>query len=280
MTDSDGIEEAISGQIRVAITTAAQVGERFARERERALDVARRRSEREAAELRSRFDAERRAAQAQFANAHRTEWWDRANPQEVGDTYQLARAWSREDREAARAEQRISDELKSRYGVDVDALEPNTSALSAAVEQAEAARVATDAERRREAEQRAEAVILTQNADAADRAAQQAREAAEFEADPVERAEARQEAERHEARAMKLREQAEPQWDTADRRAATAHELEQKGLDSETIATRMRADVSQGQPATEATRSTPGRTVKARRPRGQGAGRQQAGLNR
>jgi hypothetical protein len=52
-------------------------------------------------------------------------------------------------------------------------------------------------------------------------------------------------------------------YDTAERRQSRARELEAKGIDQKVIATRMRADVSQGRPATEAVRGS-SRAPKAR----------------
>ncbi|MCD2444370.1 hypothetical protein LQ757_18980 [Agromyces sp. SYSU K20354] len=278
--ENDGLEDAFEGQLRLALTTAAQVGERFAMARDRALDRARRESDREASELRARFDAEQLAARAELANVNRSEWWDRATPQNIGDSYQLANAWAREDTEAQRAKDTITEQVRDRYGVVASELHPDPVALRDAIEEAERLRVQTDAERRRAQEDRAEAVILTAEADLLDRAAEQAREAAEFEPDPFDRADAERMAKEQEDRAEQLRADATPMYDSAERREATARDLETKGLDTETIATRMRADVSQGQPATEATRDTAKRAPKARPSRGRGAGRQQTGLNR
>lgn len=67
-------------------------------------------------------------------------------------------------------------------------------------------------------------------------------------------------------RADELREDAANSYDSAERREATAHELESKGLDHELVATRMRADVSQGRPATEAVKPA-ARPAKARKGR-------------
>ena len=59
--ETDGIEEAFEGQLRVLVTAAGQVGERLARAREEALRNAQARSEQEHRELQSRIEAERRA---------------------------------------------------------------------------------------------------------------------------------------------------------------------------------------------------------------------------
>ncbi|MBX9246204.1 hypothetical protein ICW40_15505 [Actinotalea ferrariae] len=45
-------------------------------------------------------------------------------------------------------------------------------------------------------------------------------------------------------------------YDSAARRAAFAADLEANGVDRDLVATRLRADISQGKPATEATRAT------------------------
>lgn len=127
--ESDGIDEALEGQIRVLITAAGRMGEMFARARENAARRAQAASEQETRELSSRFEAERKAAHTEYANVYRTDWWDRATPEQVADTYQTTRAWANEDPEAVRAETRMRDELSTRYGIDVN----NTGADPAAV---------------------------------------------------------------------------------------------------------------------------------------------------
>ena len=92
--ESDGIAEAFEGQIRVMVTAAGHVGERIARAREDALRRAQSASEREARELRSRFDAEQRAARTEYGNVYRAEWWERSTPEDIGRMFQTARAWS------------------------------------------------------------------------------------------------------------------------------------------------------------------------------------------
>lgn len=61
--ESDGIEEAFEGQMRLLVTAAAQAGDRLARMREDALRRAQATSEREARELQSRLAGEQRAYQ-------------------------------------------------------------------------------------------------------------------------------------------------------------------------------------------------------------------------
>ena len=266
--ESDGIAEAFEGQIRVMVTAAGHVGERIARAREDALRRAQSASEREARELRSRFDAEQRAARTEYGNVYRAEWWERSTPEDIGRMFQTARAWSQDDPEAARAEERIREELRSRYGVDAAETGADAAAVRAAAEQE---RAQADAERHRSAAENAEAQQLLTQADQQDRLAEEARAAAEYEPDPQERSRAQAEAEERTTAADAAREDAAAAYDSSERRASTAAELEGKGIDHEVVATRMRADVSQAKPATAAVAAGGlSKTPKARKARGRG----------
>lgn len=259
--ETDGIEEAFEGQLRVLVTAAGQVGERIARGREEALRRAQAQSEQEARELQSRLAAEQRAARAELANVHRSDWWDRATPEVIGRTYQVARAWSQEDPEAVRAEQRMNDELRTRYGVDVNSTNADPAAVRAAVERAEQERAQADAERTRAASENAEAQRLVAQANQEDQRAA--------------------EAEQREAIADRAREDGRTMYDSSERREGTARDLESRGISEETVATRMRADVSQAKPATEAVKADRGKSPKARKTRGsRGAQIQRTGLSR
>src|SRR5690606_20687980 len=207
---TDGIEEAFEGQLRVLVTAASQIAERIAREREQALRQAEARSQQEARELQSRMEAERRVARAELSNVYREQWWNQASPEQIGHAYQVARAWEREDLEAVRAEQRMRDELRTRYGVDVDATEADPAAVRAAgraaVERAVHERAQADGERSRSAAENAEAQRLMTQADQEEQRAAEARAAAEHEPDAEERVRAAAEAEQREALAERVRE--------------------------------------------------------------------------
>ena len=266
--ESDGIAEAFEGQIRVMVTAAGQVGERIARAREDALRRAQSASEREARELRSRFDAEQRAARTEYGNVYRAEWWERSTPEDIGRMFQTARAWSQDDPEAARAEERMREELRSLFGVDAAETGADAAAVRAAAEQE---RAQADAERHRSAAENVEAQQLLTQADQQDRLAEEARAAAEYEPDPQERSRAQAEAEERTIAADAAREDAAAAYDSSERRASTAAELEGKGIDQEVVATRMRADVSQAKPATAAVAAGGlSKTPKARKARGRG----------
>lgn len=282
--ETDGIEEAITGQIRVAVTAAAQVGQAVARAREKALRRAATLDERQARELRSRLDAERAAARAEVAQVNRSEWWDNSTPEQIGRTYQVARAWQGEDSEISRAEQRMSDELRSRYGIDVHDTGASPDDVRQLIrlqsEHAERDRLQSDGERTRAAAEEAEALRLLAVADQEDQRADEARAAAEFEPDAEERARAQTEAGQRDAIADRTREDGKVAYDSADRRSSTAAELEGRGIAQETVATRMRADVSQAKPATAAVAVGRAKAPKARKTRGPGAQGQRAGLDR
>lgn len=277
--ETDGIEEAFEGQVRIFVTAAGQVAERLARAREQALRRAQERSEQQAREMRSRLEAEHRAARAELAGVHGTDWWDRATPERIGHAWQVARAWAHEDPEAVRAEQRVRDELRTRYGIDADNAGAAPAAVEAAIQRADYERAQVDAERTREQAERAEAHRLLGDAAHEGRRADDARAAARHEPDPDERLRAAAEAEQREAAADHLRADSRTRYDSAERRQTAAHELEAKGIDRQLVATKMRADVSQGRPATEAVQA-PFKTTKVRKARTRGGQRQRSGLDR
>ena len=289
--DSDGIDEALQGVTHVALTAAARTGEQLARMREQQARDAQARSEQAARENAERMTAEREAARASLAPVHRSEWWDSAQAEDVTKAYTTAKAWSEVDPEAVRAEQRIVEEVRNRYGVDV-ARDGEPASVAEAIDRAEHARAQAAAERGGASGDRAEAVGLMAAADATDRAAeadQRAREAAASDPavdqeladriDPLEpedrgaylrpeeeEAAARAEVEAEHGRASEMREDAGQSYDSAERREAMA-----QGLDHienrAAVDARVRSDVAQGRPATDAVGHAPGKAPKARKTR-------------
>ena len=347
--ESDGIAEAFDGQLRVALTAAARIGEVIARAREDAVRRAQAASEQQARELSSRLDAERQSVRADLGNVYRPEWWDQATPEQIGQAYTTARAWSGEEPEAVRADGRIRDEVRERYGVDVANTGADPAAVQAAVAESDELRRQADVQRNAGAGEEAEAVSLMQSADAADRSADAAHAeaqpeagsttitltaeelalvqasldrtatAAENETEPERwegqepdaeyidekqseastarglsdrlgseqatqeetRSKAATEAAAHESTSKGAQAAAQPLYDSADRRQATAADLEAKGVDAGTVETRMRADVSQGRPATEAVAGTAGRKApKARATRARSPQAQRGDVSR
>jgi hypothetical protein len=285
MAESDGIEEAMEGQLRILVTAAAQVGQMMTRLREEALRRAREHSIQEHRELQSRLDAERAAARAELSNVHQPEWWDRATPEQIGHSYQVARGWAGEDQEAARAEMRMRAELQSRYAIDVDntGIDPSSVQQMVRLQLERAERdLANAAEERNRARrpEEAEAARLMADANQAEQAAENARAIA---SEPGHDSEAFiADAELREREATRYREDSQNTYDSSQRRDATAASLERQGISEQAIGARMRSDVSNAKPATEAARNGAAKktSAKARPSRGRGAQVQRAGLER
>jgi hypothetical protein len=294
MDESDGVEEAFEGMLRVMVTAAGRAGEHLARAREQMLRQAQARSEQEAAELRSRIEAERAAARSALAVVHRPQWWDRAGAEQIGRAYQSARAWADVDPEAARAEQRIVAETQARHGVDVRSTggEPVTTAV--AMDRAAGDRAAAAREHRAAREDVTDAVSLLAAADRADHRAEEAADAEQpggtvSDATPgtvtagTGRAAPQTPAPTAPTPVGAGREEAGARvaYDSTERREAMAADLEAQGIEVETVATRVRADASQAQPATGATTSRPRTAPGARKTRkGRGAQVHRTGRDR
>lgn len=278
--ESDGISEAFEGQLRVAVTAAGRVGEIIARQREEAARRAQAASQQEARELTSRMNAERQSARAEYGSVYRNDWWERATPEQIGTTLATARAWGNEDPEAVRAEGRMRDELRTRYGVDVDQAGGDPQAVQAAVD-AELLRRQSETERQRGTGEEAEAALLMREADRADREADRADERAENAPEgSEERTQAHEEAQSHERAAEAARAEAGPKYDSAERRQSDANQLEGKGIEKDAVAAKMHADVGNAKPATEAVKGSPAAAAKAKPARSAAARVQRSELGR
>lgn len=289
--EADGIDDAIEGQLRLLLTTAGQIGERLGRLREENARRAEAASLQETSELRTRIEAEKRVALADLDRVHHADWWDRAEPHHVANAYETARAWSDEAPEAVRAEHRIREEVRSRYGIDVANTGADPAAVQAALTRAVTDRSNASVERNRAAQEAADAHQLTQEANRSDRYAQDHRGSAPRAGENVssgqdrgpedqQTSDERTEAEREQAHANETHAAAAPMYDSAERREATAADLEARGIDGDLAATRMRSDVSQARPATAATRGAGKKAPKARKATGKGAQIRRTGLGR
>lgn len=258
MAENDGIDDELRAALQLAVTAAARLGEQVARAREQRSRDAQARSAQDAREDAARFGAERDAARASLAPVHRGDWWDAARTQDVVQAYQTARAWAEFDPEVARAEQRIVQELRDRYGLTA-ATDPGS--VRTAIDRAEVERAQSRGEQ-------LEAASLMTAADAADRRAQEAAEQAELAAvtgDQV--TTAQNESDREYENANDAVTAGSAAYDSAERREALAEHLEGTVDNQAAVEARVRADTSQGKPATEATRRTAAKSPKARRTR-------------
>ncbi len=219
------------------------MAERMARAREEEHRHAQAASEQEARELQARLDGERAAARASLAPLARDEWWEHAQPDDLARAWETASAWQAVDEDARRTAERMRDELRRRYGVDVENLAADPAAVRDALERREDERRRAAEERDRAAVERGDAGRLMADADRADR---------DQEAD---RADGAQEA-------------AEVLYDSAERRGDLAATLEARGVDAETVEARVVADTNQARPPADAVAEGPRKAPAAKRARG------------
>jgi colicin import membrane protein len=234
--ESDGVQEALAGAVRVALTSAGMAGERLARRRQEQLRRITLAAEDEARILGARFEAERALARAALSGIVAEDWWRSARPEQIADAWQTATAWRDHDRELARAHAQMAVQLSERYGID-------SSTLTVRVGEADVqARIEAAIQRERAGRDDAEAAALLAAADREDRAG-----------DPQAVDQQRALAQVHHA--------------TADEHAAIARELDEEAVQGAAI-----REASQGRPADQATRTPPRPGARARP--SQGARRQ------
>jgi hypothetical protein len=272
MSENDGVEDVLHQQMQVAMTAAGRVAEALVRVREQQQKRAASESEARGRDLGARFDAQRDTARTTYGVVDDPAWWQNAPATEVAGVYQTAAAWKDNDPEAARVEQRIADEVRVRYDVDVRTTAP--------AELGDRLSTAADELARQADVDLLEGAALLVAADRADQLAAEAHDDEREATTPEEEQHAGQEAEQHEHEAADLEQRGEVAYDTAERRAATAEDLSRTVESSEGVEAKMLADVSQGAPAKQATHGKQGR-AKARPTRGKGqAKQQQRGLSR
>ncbi|SDP65141.1 colicin import membrane protein [Arthrobacter sp. ok909] len=219
MSEADGMEDAVDGAMRTGLMVASRIGEQLARMREQEQRTIAAAEEQRARELQERFDAQRAAARAQLAPVGREDWWDKATPEMIERVHETATAWRAYDPEAARAAEKISEQVQSRYGIDVNNTGADEASVSAAVARALQARLEAESEWAKASAARTDEIVAGAAIAGANRQ------------DRVDRS--------------------EPAWDAAERRQQLAESLEDKG-DRESVNSRLLADKHQGTPATAA----------------------------
>lgn len=282
--DNDGIADALDGQLRIALTVAAQMGARLARLREELARTRQAQTEQQNRELQVRFDAERAAARAELAPIYERSWWDAASVEQIADVHETATAWHGIDPEVDGAGERIAQEVRKRYGLDVRNLDADPAAVRDAIARAERAR-AEAAQGGESAVDVAEAGAFLAAAETMDRAAEERnREADEQDqrilygdAGDVDQVRAKAEHSRDTAddvtsQADVDRGSADDAFDSAERRAHLAASLEGR-VDPAVIDARLIAAADQARHPREAVTTAPRRAPKARRASG-GQGQQ------
>ncbi|MBT2523247.1 hypothetical protein [Arthrobacter sp. ISL-28] len=227
MSEADGIDEAVDGALRTGLMVASRIGEQLARMRaedQRTIAAA---EEHRARQLQERFDAQRAAARAQLAPVAREDWWDKATPAMIERAHETATAWKTYDPIAAQAAETIGDQVQSRYGIDVNNTGADERSVSEALARAQQARSEAEKERTKASTARTDEVIAGSAMVGANREDQAAGQT-----------------------------QAEPAYDSPERRQQLAESLEGKG-DREAVNARLLADKHQGTPATAAVAHKP-----------------------
>jgi len=252
MSEADGMEDAVDGAMRTGLMVASRIGEQLARMREQEQRTIAAAEEQRARELQERFDAQRAAARAQLAPVGRDDWWDKATSEMIERVHETATAWKAYDPEAAQAAGTISEQVQSRYGIDVSNTGADEASVSAALARAQQARSEAKTERTKSSAARIGEVVAgaaVAGANREDRAAQKA--------------------------------QAEPAYDSPKRRQQLAESLEGKD-DREAVNSRLLADKHQGTPAKAAVVQKPSlaTTSKTARQGGKGLTRERGGLER
>lgn len=253
MSDSDGIEEAFEGALRTSLAVAGRLGEQLARMREEALRGAEARNLREARERQDRFDASRAAARAELVPVHEAAWWDRAGVENIARAFETATSWAGYDDEARRASDRIRDEVRVRYGVDIDRAGADVAVLRDSDQRL------VNPERSRAEEGHVESVRLFERADRGGAAADRDEDAA--------------------ATVPVVVADAAPEWDSAARRDAHAALLEGK-VAAEAINAWRQADSDNARHPREAVRRTGAQVTAARKTRPGGDRDRQYGRGR
>ncbi|MEC5192679.1 MULTISPECIES: hypothetical protein [unclassified Arthrobacter] len=249
MSEADGMEDAVDGAMRTGLMVASRIGEQLARMREQEQRNIAAAEEQRARQLQERFDAQRAAARAQLAPVGREDWWDKATPEMIERVHETATAWKAYDPEAAQASEKISEQVQSRYGIDVNSTGADEASVSEALALAQQARSEAENERTKASAARTDEVVIGAAVAGANR---QDRE-----------------------------DRSEPAWNSAERRQQLAQSLEGKG-DREAVNSRLLADKHQGTHPSAAVAQKPSlaKTSKMAKQGGHGRTLERGGLER
>jgi hypothetical protein len=236
MSEADGMEDAVDAAMRTGLMVASRIGEQLAKMREQE----------------QRTIAQRAAARAQLAHVGREDWWDKATPEMIERVHETATAWKAYDPEAAQASKKISDQVQSRYGIDVNNTGADEASVSAALARAQRVRSQAESERPISSAARTDEVVAGAAVAGANRQ------------DSVDQ-----------------KAQDRPAHDSPERRQQLAESLEGMG-DREAVNSRLLADKHQAGPATAAVAQKPSlaRTSKTARQGGRGKTFERGGLER
>lgn len=245
----DGVLDEAEGNMRMALMSAAQMARAATQARRDAAERATRRDLEEARQLQAQLDAQRVAARAELAPVLEASWWNQARVSDIARAYQTAVTFRDEDQAARDAESRIREELRDRYGVDVNETGADPSVVQAALVDRDGARVEREQLRDQARDDQdlaaglvvtAEVLEATADIEDADEAAKVRELAADVEAD------------------------AERTWDSAERREAHVAGIQPGENQPVAAAAWKQADVDNARHPREAVTSGKAKTRKPR----------------
>ena len=279
--ESDGIADAFDGQVRIALAVAMQMGQRFAKLREELARNAQARTEQQNRELQARIDAERNAARASLVPVQQQEWWNHAGVDDIATAYETAEAWRPVDEDMARTSDYMREELRSRYGVDVDNLGADPAAVRDAITRAEQERSVAAAQRGESVADYAEAASLLAVAEQLDQQAEDQNHEQERRENADLQPEEGLSREELTAEADAARDDSTVAYDSAERRESFASDMEKAGVDADLQKVRLVADRENGTHPSAAVATKPGKQAKARnRSQAPGLQRERGGISR
>jgi hypothetical protein len=117
---SNEVEGELDGVMRTLVAAAGRMGEDLSRQLEERARRAEAESVQRARETAAQYEQERAMARAQVQPIQEPAWWDRASAEDVAQAYETTSAWKDQDPDLAQAHARMGDELRERYGINVD----------------------------------------------------------------------------------------------------------------------------------------------------------------
>lgn len=254
--DSDGLDEPIEQAFQHALMLAGQVGSSVSQAWKQRMTERANADRAQAAQVLAQYQAERSAALQVLRTTDNPQWWDKAGKDDVAQIVQLSTAWKEHSLEAAAADDRIRDEIKTRYGIDASAVESATTLTGTSAGKS-AGKGGVDEDEAKELTALAAADRL--EAEAAHREEDQELHHAEETLPTASEEEAygprwtrEQEsvAEGHEQAAAIAGMTVAEKWDSAERRENLAEHLRSKAVPEEAVMARLHAERQHAHPIT------------------------------
>lgn len=134
MSESDGMDDVLDGGLRQSLMIASRIAETLARKRQESQRQQEHLETQAAHEAAARLAAERSAAHAALAPVEKDQWWDKAQPSDIGTAYAVAEGWKGHDPAALAASEKIRQEVLARYGIDTHDVGADTAYLESIVQ--------------------------------------------------------------------------------------------------------------------------------------------------